>query len=147
DLFVRLYEHVGFANGVVHRRRYRESKRPIVDRHQGSSMPVRPPQTAAEQISRQIVAGREISDYTPPWRWEAGKRFNHGCHPGAIFSFTHKGGSTMRKLSIALGLAVAMIVTVGIRAAEDKEETLKGTITCAKCDLKKEKACATAIVV
>ena len=28
-----------------------------------------------------------------------------------------------------------------------EEKTLKGTITCAKCDLKKETACATVIVV
>jgi len=38
-------------------------------------------------------------------------------------------------------------MVMAVRAAEDKEETLKGTITCAKCDLKKEKACATVIVV
>jgi hypothetical protein len=53
----------------------------------------------------------------------------------------------MRKLSIALGLVVAMFVAVAVRAEEDKEETLKGTITCAKCDLKKEKKCATVIKV
>ena len=53
----------------------------------------------------------------------------------------------MRKLSIALGLVVAMFVAVAVRGAEDKEETLKGTITCAKCDLKKEKKCATVIKV
>ena len=53
----------------------------------------------------------------------------------------------MRRLSIAFGLVVAMFVAVAVRAEEDKEETLKGTITCAKCDLKKEKSCATVIVV
>lgn len=47
-----------------------------------------------------------------------------------------------------LGLAVILALVVGIQAA-DKEETLKGTITCAKCDLKVEgqKTCATVIKV
>jgi hypothetical protein len=40
-----------------------------------------------------------------------------------------------------------MFLAVALRAEEGKEETLKGTITCAKCDLKKEKTCATVIVV
>jgi hypothetical protein len=54
----------------------------------------------------------------------------------------------MRKmLSMTLGLAVAMVLVVGLRAADDKEVTLKGTVTCAKCDLKKEKVCTTVIVV
>ena len=53
----------------------------------------------------------------------------------------------MRKLSIACGLVVAMCLVVALRAEEGKEETLKGTITCAKCDLKKEKKCATVVVV
>jgi|SRR5262245_374872 len=53
----------------------------------------------------------------------------------------------MRKLSIALGLVVAMFIAVAVRAEEDKAQTLKGTITCAKCDLKKEKKCATVIKV
>jgi hypothetical protein len=49
------------------------------------------------------------------------------------------------------GLAVALLfgVTLCVWAAEkeDKEVTLKGTITCAKCDLKLEKDCATVIQV
>jgi hypothetical protein len=53
----------------------------------------------------------------------------------------------MRKLSIALALVFVVAIFASVQAAEDKEETLKGTITCAKCDLKKEKACATVIVV
>jgi hypothetical protein len=53
----------------------------------------------------------------------------------------------MRKLSIALGLVAIMLVVVAVRADEGKEVDLKGTITCAKCDLKKEKKCATVIVV
>jgi hypothetical protein len=53
----------------------------------------------------------------------------------------------MRKLSIALALVFAVAIFASVQAAEDKEETLKGTITCAKCDLKKEKKCATVIVV
>jgi hypothetical protein len=49
-------------------------------------------------------------------------------------------------------LALALVLTVGFVAlAEEKKEekgkavTLKGTITCAKCDLKETKACATVI--
>jgi|SRR6516162_1461583 hypothetical protein len=53
----------------------------------------------------------------------------------------------MRKLAIASGLVVAMFLVMAVRAAEDKEETLKGNITCAKCELKKATKCATVVVV
>ncbi len=46
-----------------------------------------------------------------------------------------------------LGLAVLLGTSGAVAGDKDKEVTLKGTITCAKCDLKKEKACATVIVV
>jgi hypothetical protein len=49
-------------------------------------------------------------------------------------------------LSVVLGLAVALVVAARV-SAEDKEVTLKGTITCAKCDLKLEKKCHTVIKV
>jgi Family of unknown function (DUF6370) len=55
----------------------------------------------------------------------------------------------IRTLSVlVLGIA-AIALTAGSYAADEKggEKTLKGTITCAKCDLKKEKACTTVIVV
>jgi hypothetical protein len=48
---------------------------------------------------------------------------------------------------VVLGLAVVLGVMMVARAAEDKEETLKGTVTCAKCDLKMSKGCATVIKV
>ena len=48
--------------------------------------------------------------------------------------------------SLALGLAVALVVVAKV-AADDKEVTLKGTITCAKCDLDLVKKCATVIKV
>ena len=48
----------------------------------------------------------------------------------------------VRLTSLALALVFAVVVSV--RAA-DKEVTLKGTITCAKCDLKEAKKCATVI--
>jgi hypothetical protein len=51
---------------------------------------------------------------------------------------------TVKLLGVALALAFA--VTLFAQAA-DKEVTLKGTITCAKCDLKTEKDCATVIQV
>jgi type 1 fimbria pilin len=48
-----------------------------------------------------------------------------------------------------LGVALAMVfaATLCVRAADDKEVTLKGTITCAKCDLKEAQKCATVIQV
>src|SRR5262245_52893167 len=52
----------------------------------------------------------------------------------------------MNKMRVACTLVLCLVVVCGLVAgarAEDKEVTLKGTITCAKCDLKKEKACAT----
>lgn len=48
---------------------------------------------------------------------------------------------------LVLGLAVIGALTYNSQAADEKETTLKGTITCAKCDLKKEKGCKTVIVV
>jgi hypothetical protein len=44
-----------------------------------------------------------------------------------------------------LGLAVMLALVVSVRA--DEEKTLKGTITCAKCDLKKADKCHTVIKV
>jgi hypothetical protein len=47
-----------------------------------------------------------------------------------------------------LGLAAAFAVIAVVQADDkEKEKTLKGTITCAKCDLKVEKKCATVIKV
>jgi hypothetical protein len=46
---------------------------------------------------------------------------------------------------MALGLAVLLALVCGVRAAD--EVTLKGTITCAKCDLGKTDECATVIKV
>jgi hypothetical protein len=45
-----------------------------------------------------------------------------------------------------LGLAIVFALVALVQAADD-EKTLKGTITCAKCDLKVEKKCATVIQV
>ncbi len=46
-------------------------------------------------------------------------------------------------LSCVLGLAVVCVLA----AADEKEKTLKGNITCAKCELQKETKCTTVIVV
>jgi hypothetical protein len=48
-----------------------------------------------------------------------------------------------------LGVAVVFAMVTVVMAADDKEVTLKGTITCAKCDLKVEgqTSCATVIKV
>ena len=55
-------------------------------------------------------------------------------------------------LSVLMGLAMVFALVVSVRAEEKKEGkevTLKGKITCAKCDLKLEdaKKCATVIQV
>jgi len=54
----------------------------------------------------------------------------------------------MRAIICGLALlGLAALLTAGAQAGGDKKEvTLKGKITCAKCDLKLEKACATVIV-
>jgi hypothetical protein len=64
----------------------------------------------------------------------------------------HTGGSAMKKaLSMLAALALLFVFTVNVRADEEKKDekaekvTLKGTITCAKCDLKLEEKCATVI--
>jgi Family of unknown function (DUF6370) len=49
-------------------------------------------------------------------------------------------------LLLGLGLTVAFLGGAN-GADKGKEVTLKGTITCAKCDLKLEKKCATVIQV
>ena len=48
-----------------------------------------------------------------------------------------------------LGVAIVFAMVTAVLAADDKEVTLKGTITCAKCDLKVEgqTSCATVIKV
>jgi hypothetical protein len=45
-----------------------------------------------------------------------------------------------------VGLLLALVGTPAVKA-EEKEETLKGTITCAKCDLKLAEKCHTVIKV
>jgi hypothetical protein len=45
-----------------------------------------------------------------------------------------------------LGLAMVFALVLAVQAASE-DKTLKGTITCAKCDLKKEAKCTTVIVV
>ncbi|SRR6266849_7005106 len=53
----------------------------------------------------------------------------------------------LKLTSLALAFVVAVTLCVQAAEKEDKEVTLKGTITCAKCDLKVEKECATVIQV
>src|SRR5439155_22090041 len=55
------------------------------------------------------------------------------------------GGSAMKTAwSMLAGLALLFIFSAA-QAEEKKTVTLKGTITCAKCDLKLETKCATVI--
>jgi len=48
--------------------------------------------------------------------------------------------------STLLGLAIVIAAVAAISAADGDKVTLKGSITCAKCDLDKEKKCMTVIV-
>jgi hypothetical protein len=52
-------------------------------------------------------------------------------------------------LTLALSVAAVLALVVAVNAAdkENKEVTLKGSITCAKCDLKEADKCATVIKV
>jgi hypothetical protein len=50
-------------------------------------------------------------------------------------------------LSTVVGLAVLLALMVKVQAREDKEVTLEGKITCAKCDLGESDKCATVIKV
>ena len=54
-------------------------------------------------------------------------------------------------MKIAFKVGVSLAVVLGFlvlaQAEEGKEEKLKGTITCAKCDLKLAKACHTVVKV
>jgi len=49
-------------------------------------------------------------------------------------------------MSIALALLCGLVITLDAQD-KGKEVTLKGTITCAKCDLKEAKKCTNAIKV
>jgi hypothetical protein len=50
-------------------------------------------------------------------------------------------------VSLLVGPALVFVLTASLCADEGKEVTLKGTITCAKCDLKQSDKCATVIKV
>jgi hypothetical protein len=52
-----------------------------------------------------------------------------------------------RCLYMATVLAFSLVLVSRLVAADEKEVTLKGTITCAKCDLKQADKCATVIKV
>src|SRR5262249_19175321 len=58
-----------------------------------------------------------------------------------------EGGFVMRTLmALFLVVAVAIAFSTGAGAGEKKEVTITGKITCAKCELGKEKSCMTVIV-
>jgi Family of unknown function (DUF6370) len=56
----------------------------------------------------------------------------------------------MMRIARLFAAGLALLVIGGLTLAQDKdkkETTLKGTVTCAKCDLKQEKGCKTVIKV
>jgi hypothetical protein len=50
----------------------------------------------------------------------------------------------VRTVLLSMALVLALVT---LAYAQAKEETLKGNITCGKCELKVDKTCATVIVV
>jgi Family of unknown function (DUF6370) len=72
--------------------------------------------------------------------------FDCGVRQKLVAGFI-KGGSAMKAFGIMLlGMAMVLFLVVGVQA-DDKEVTLKGTVTCAKCDLKETQSCHTVIKV
>ena len=61
--------------------------------------------------------------------------------------FKPEDSAIRNALPMVLGLVALFFLSVGLQGREDKEVTLKGTITCAKCDLKLADKCATVIKV
>jgi hypothetical protein len=53
----------------------------------------------------------------------------------------------MLSLVLVLGGLALFMANTGVAQDDKKEVTLKGTITCGKCDLMVDKQCATVIVV
>jgi len=53
----------------------------------------------------------------------------------------------MLRTILSLAFAVCLVGLATIARADDKEVTLKGDITCAKCDLKLADKCATVVKV
>src|SRR5262245_9471660 len=52
----------------------------------------------------------------------------------------------MRNLFVtSLALAIAVMVTLNLRAGEKREVTLKGQVMCASCELKEAKKCQTVV--
>ena len=49
--------------------------------------------------------------------------------------------------TLVLALGVAVVALSNVSRADDKEVTLKGSILCAKCELKETPKCANAIKV
>ncbi len=50
-------------------------------------------------------------------------------------------------LTVVLFVMVALSFVAGAGAEDKKETTFEGKVCCAKCELKKEKSCATVLVV
>jgi len=53
---------------------------------------------------------------------------------------------TLAALLFGLALLIGFTGTTVDAGDKDKEVTIKGSITCAKCDLKLQKSCATVVV-
>src|SRR5262249_41367354 len=115
-------------------------------RQEAPSVHAAPGQGAGRSFkaSNSAVASRGARQYTPSGYHDRGWTGGCGVARDPVRE-TSLGGSTMRAAIFVLGLALALVV--GVQAQDDKEVTLKGTITCAKCDLKKESSCMTVIKV
>jgi hypothetical protein len=91
-----------------------------------------------------VIANSLVSRYTHPVKQTLADRLGVG-RDEQVNSFN--GGLTMRALfGLFLALTVAVVFLTGVDGAQDKEVTIMGKITCAKCDLKLMDKCATVVV-
>src|SRR5262249_6226461 len=127
-------EDVSFANGIVHR----------VDPEKEASILGVPALVSMNEASRmnKVFTGLDSSFILHsfilpemPYCLPACRSLYSQQNRGSTYS--HKGGSAMKvAFSTVLGLAVVLALVVKVQARDDKEVTLQGSITCAKCDLK-----------
>jgi hypothetical protein len=88
----------------------------------------------------------QVSLYSPEIEHEGGERADRAIRTLVSDQFT--GDCRMKTAWVRiLALLVFCFMIAAVRANDDKEVTLKGTILCAKCELQQAKKCTTAIVV
>jgi hypothetical protein len=102
--------------------------------------------TAGPAFYGLVVADAGPAEYTALCENKAGRRV---VGPGVSWPDPYRRFVMRLAAVLLLGLGLIAALLEGANAQEKKETTLKGTITCAKCDLKVEgqTTCATVISV